>query len=419
MKLFTRYSRINLLATVFVFLLSGIAFYFLLQYVLIDQVDEDLKIEQNEIESYVGKYQHLPEVITVKDQRISYLATGKAGGRRAFSTIRMTDGNKKEKELFRQLNFFIRVDGQWYKATVSKSLEGTDDMLQSIATITFITILLMLIVSLLINRIVLRRLWKPFYDTLTAMRSFELGKKGHPEFQTTGIDEFNVMNDTLRQATEKAYQDYQHLKEFTENASHELQTPLAIIRSKMDVLIQDEHLSEPQSRAVQAAYEAIQRMSRLSQGLLLLTKIENGQYNDVTSIGLSQKIKEKLLQFGEIIESKKISVIKDLDDTVSIPMNPALADILLNNLFSNAIRYNFAGGKINVRVKTGVFEISNTGPDMPLDEQRLFRRFGKTGQTGDGIGLGLAIVQQVAAISGLTAHYLYYDQQHHFKLINN
>jgi len=164
MKLFTRYSRINLLATVIVFLLSGIAFYFLLQYVLIAQVDEDLRIEQHEIENYAGKYHRLPEIITVKDQHIVYTAAGKNGGRKTFSTLMLRDGNKKEKELFRQLDFYLSTDTGWYRVTVSKSLEGTDDMLQSIVTITFITILLMLTITLLINRIVLKKLWKPFYE---------------------------------------------------------------------------------------------------------------------------------------------------------------------------------------------------------------------------------------------------------------
>jgi signal transduction histidine kinase len=416
MKLFTRYNRINLFATVVVFLLSGISFYFLLRYVLIDQVDEDLKIEQREIETYAGKYRRLPEIITVKDQHTSYTAVSKDGGKRTFSTLRMYDGAEKEKEIFRQLRFYIDINGQWYQVLVSKSLEGTDDMMKSIVSITLITILLILVISLLVNRVLLRKLWQPFYDTLATMRQFELGKKEQPQFPVTTIDEFIIMNDTLKQATAKAARDYQYLKEFTENASHELQTPLAIIQSKLDVLIQDEHLSEPQSRAVQGAYEAIQRLSRLNQGLLLLTKIENGQYNDTGSINLSQKVKDLINQFEEMLSLKNISITNEPDDTVFMTMNPALADILLNNLFSNAIKYNFSGGTIGIVIKKGLLEISNTSLSGPLDENRLFRRFGKTGQAGDGTGLGLAIIKQAAAISGLSTEYIFRDQKHHFRL---
>ena len=416
MKLFTRYNRINLFATVIVFLLSGISFYFLLRYVLIDQVDEDLRIEQHEIENYAAKYHQLPEIIPVRDQHTSYTTIDKDGGKKTFSTIRLYERVRREKEIFRQLIFYIDVNGQWSQVMVSKSLEGTDDMTKSIVSITLFTIVLILVISFLINRLVLRKLWKPFYDSLTAMRLFELGKKEQPVFPATSIDEFKLMNDTLTHATAKAGQDYQHLKEFTENAAHELQTPLAIIQSKLDVLIQDEQLTEPQSRAVQAAYESIQRLSRLNQGLLLLTKIENGQYADTSPIDISQKITEKIIQFEEMIASKNIKVTTSLDNTVTINMNPALADILLNNLFSNAIKYNSRGGTIDIIADQGIIEISNSGDKAGLDANRLFRRFSKTGQVNDGIGLGLAIVRQVAEVSGFEAGYVYEDDQHHFLL---
>ena len=416
MKLFTRYNRINLFATVIVFLLSGISFYFLLRYVLIDQVDEDLRIEQHEIENYAAKYHQLPEIIPVRDQHTSYTTIDKDGGKKTFSTIRLYERVRREKEIFRQLIFYIDVNGQWSQVMVSKSLEGTDDMTKSIVSITLFTIILILAISFLINRLVLRKLWKPFYDSLTAMRLFELGKKEQPVFPATSIDEFKLMNDTLTHATAKAGQDYQHLKEFTENAAHELQTPLAIIQSKLDVLIQDEQLTEPQSRAVQAAYESIQRLSRLNQGLLLLTKIENGQYADTSPIDISQKITEKIIQFEEMIASKNIKVTTSLDNTVTINMNPALADILLNNLFSNAIKYNSRGGTIDIIADQGIIEISNSGDKAGLDANRLFRRFSKTGQVNDGIGLGLAIVRQVAEVSGFEAGYVYEDDQHHFLL---
>jgi len=419
MKLFTRYNRINLIATVTVFLLSGIAFYFLLNYILVDQVDEDLKIEQHEIETYAAKYGRAPEIIKVKDQHIAYIAVNSNGGRKKFSTVRMADDQEKDKDIVRQLIFYTRIGGQWYQVSVSKSLEGTDNLLQSIVTITLITILLILAISFVINRLVLRKLWQPFYEALAAMRSFDLGKKEQLVFPATGIDEFMMMNETLKQATAKAEQDYLYLREFTENASHELQTPLAIIQSKLDVLIQDEQLTEPQSRAVQAAYEAIQRLSRLNQGLLLLTKIENGQYADTAHINISQKISEKIIQFDEMIASKNITVTKTLDESVNIKMNPVLADILLNNLFSNAIKYNQEGGTIGIIADQGIIEISNSGPAAELDASRIFRRFGKTGQAKDGIGLGLAIVKQAAEVSGLEARYLYEDQRHHFLLVEN
>jgi len=419
MKLFTRYNRINLFATVIIFLLSGLAFYFLLKYVLIDQVDEDLKIEQHEIQTYAGKYHQLPEIIPVRDQRTGYMPVGKDGGERQFTSIWLKDTIEKQPELFRQLIFYITVNNQCYRVTVRKSLEGTDDMIRSIVTITLATILLILVVSFFINRLVLKKLWQPFYDSLAAMQQFELGKNKRPQFASTNIEEFSIMNETLSQATAKAHEDYRYLKEFTENASHELQTPLAIIRSKLDVLIQDENLSESQSRVVQGAYEAIQKLSRLNQGLLLLAKIENGQYTETATINVSEKINVKLEQFGELTASKGLRVTTAMDEKAVIEANPELFDILVNNLLSNAIKYTPESGNINIIVEEGLLEISNSAASAALDESRLFRRFAKSGSAKEGIGLGLAIIRQAAEVSGFETRYVFEEEQHHFLLITD
>ena len=419
MKLFTRYNRINLLATVIIFLLSGLAFYFLLKYILIDQVDEDLKIEQHEIQTYAHKYQQLPEIIPVRDQHISYMPAEKDGGERRFASMWLKDASEKEPELFRELSFYIEVNKNWYRITVRKSLEGTDNMIHSIVTITLVTILAILLVSFFINRLVLKKLWQPFYDSLSAMKQFELGKNRPPQFPKTSIEEFSIMNETLAQATTRAADDYRYLKEFTENASHELQTPLAIIRSKLDVLIQDEHLSESQSRTVQGAYEAIQKLSRLNQGLLLLAKIENGQYTETSTINVAEKITGKMDQFAELTASKNLQVRLTMDKKVMVQVNPELFDILVNNLLSNAIKYNSEGGTIDIIVEEGLLEISNTAVSEALDDSMLFRRFAKSGSAIEGVGLGLAIIRQAAEVSGFETRYLYEHQQHHFLLINH
>jgi signal transduction histidine kinase len=150
-----------------------------------------------------------------------------------------------------------------------------------------------------------------------------------------------------------------------------------------------------------------------------LTKIENGQYAGTVTINISQKITEKIVQFEEMIASKNITITTALEKPVSIKMNPVLADILLNNLFSNAIKYNLQGGMIDIIAEEGVIEISNSGDKTGLDASRLFRRFGKTGQAKDGIGLGLAIVRHAAEVSGFGVRYVYKDQQHHFLLVEN
>jgi len=271
MKLFAKYTRINLLTTIIIFLLSATAFYFVIRYILINQVDNDLRIEEREIETYVHEHGVLPEPIPVKDQKISYALVDREFLKRKFTTEHF----EGEGDSFRVLHFGITAGEKMYIATVAKSLEGTDDLTRSILLISLATILVILVTSLVINRVLLKKLWQPFYTSLDILKNFRVDKKQSLNFPSTQIDEFTFMNQTIGKTTNQAQQEYSLLKEFTENASHEMQTPLAIIRSKLDLLIQDENLSEDQSKTMQSAYTAIEKLSRLNQSLLLLAKIEN------------------------------------------------------------------------------------------------------------------------------------------------
>jgi signal transduction histidine kinase len=413
LKLFTRYFRINLLATLIIFLLASIAFYFLLWYVMIGQVDEDLKIEQREIETYVSKYHRPAEPITVKDQRISYETTDIRKKIRRFNTIQSPD--EHERDYFRQISFTLPVGDQWLLFKVSKSLEATESMNRSIIIISLLTIILILLVSLLINRWLLRRLWKPFYHTLAGIKKYRLGEKKIPAFAGSPIDEFNLLNNTLDQFIQGAEKEYTLLKEFTENASHELQTPLAIVRSKLDVMIQDPKLSESQSNAVQTAYEAIQKMSKLNQSLLLLSKIENRQFSETHSFDFKKLVEEKMADWQELWQGKNLQVSSVLEPA-PIVMNNELADILLNNLFSNAMRHTAKGASIHILLRNNNFTISNTASNGPLDPEKLFKRFSKGGQSTDQHGLGLSIVQEISEVSGKKVSYHFENGQHVFSI---
>jgi signal transduction histidine kinase len=167
---------------------------------------------------------------------------------------------------------------------------------------------------------------------------------------------------------------------------------------------------------VQGAYEAIGKLARLNTGLLLLAKIENGQYTETATINVSERIRAKLQQFGELVASKDLHITTAMDGQVHIQVNPELFDILVNNLLSNAVKYNRQSGNINIVVKEGLLEISNTATSAGLDESLIFKRFAKSGSAKEGVGLGLAIIKQAAEVSGFETSYTYKDQQHYFLL---
>jgi signal transduction histidine kinase len=404
MKLFAKYNRINVLSTVIIFLIGCVAFSALLRYVIISQVDEDLKIEKNEIVTSVNQNGHLPGVIEVHDQYTTYqiIPAQQFTGNKIY-THKAYDPTEHEKELRRTIEFDIVANNIWYRVSVSKSLEGTDELIQTIIIITIAIILLILAVTFIINRIVLRRLWKPFYQTLQTMQQFNLSDTQTLYFGNTNIDEFNHLNSILTGALGKAKHEYQTLKEFTENASHELQTPLAVIQSKLDMLIQNEKLSEAESQNIQGAYTALQGLSKLNQSLLLLTKIENNQFKEKTAINLEEILENKISQFSELWKSRNITIHTNLSGK-TVNANFYLIEILLNNLLSNATKHNINSGSISISLENNLI-VTNTGVSKQLDEKLLFKRFSKQNNATENHGLGLSIIYQICQASGFGCTY--------------
>ncbi|MDR3715061.1 MAG: HAMP domain-containing sensor histidine kinase [Puia sp.] len=415
MKLFARYSRINLMVMVGIFLLSGVVFYWLVNLVLIREMDADLVGVEERIRNYVGQHDSFPQAFSLDEARISYRTTDRRTAVRQFERITLYSDREKKMHNFRQLTFYMPCRGDWYEVTIVKPLEGLHHLSRVILIVSLSAIFVIIISSILINRVVLSRLWRPFYDTIHAISNFKLGSTSSIRFPETRIEEFAFMNESLKQATEKAEKDYHLLKEFTENASHELQTPLSIIRAKLDLLIQDDGLSQKQSEITRSAYGAVRKLSRLNQSLLLLAKIENRQFSNIETINLQEKIEEKVAQFQELWQSRGISIAYNLQKT-DIRANGELIDVLLNNLLSNASNHNLSEGSIGIELVPNQLVVSNTGLDIPLDSNRLYQRFYKGAQHTSRNGLGLSIVKQICEVSSIATVYQFTGSRHTFTL---
>ena len=417
MKLFTRYSRVNIVASILALLLGSIGYYFVIRSVLLNQLDNALKVEEAEILNFVKTRDRLPEPSNYRDQKIDFTAAT-APVPRQFINTNLPDQQQyhhhHEDQPYRQLLFSIKADGRLYTASVAMSEEETEDLLEWIMLVTAAMILLLLGTLFLANRLLLRRIWQPFYDTLEAIRRFNLSSHKPLPTRDTGIEEFKNLDSAVAQMTGKILKDYEMLKSFADNASHEMQTPLAIINSKLDLMIQDQGLEERHLRQLQAMYDAVGRLSKLNQSLLLLTKIENNQFAHADPIVLASLIEEKLVQFEDLIKARNLTVHTSLDrDEVRI--NTYLADILLNNLLINAIRHNRDGGQLDIRVQDKKLLISNTGPELLFDPTTIFDRFTK-GSHSEGTGLGLAIVKQICDNYGFPVSYSYNNGMHSFRI---
>jgi signal transduction histidine kinase len=408
MKLFTQYSRVNIVASILALLLGSILYYFTMRYVLIDQLDDSIRVEEAEILDNLRSRGQLPPPSDYHDQQISYQPAAAAVQRHYINTTRIVHHHHEEP--FRELLFSASVRGQLYTVTIGVSEEATQDLLAMIMVITAGMILLLLGTLFLANRLLLRRLWKPFYQTLAGMRNFNLSSRLPLPVRDTPIDEFRSLDETARQMTGQILKDYEMLKGFTDNASHEMQTPLAIINSRLDLLIQDHNLAETHHRPIQAMYDAIGRLRQLNRSLLLLTKIENQQFTRSDSIDMAPLIEEKLAQLEDPLQDRHLVVHKDLD-RLNLPINGYLADILLNNLLLNAIRHNQDGGDLSIRLRESSLRIANSGPALSFDPTTIFDRFVKGAHSG-GTGLGLAIVRQICDNYQFKLSYAYIDQRH-------
>ena len=412
MKLIAKYNRLTIPVIIGIFLVSSLAYYFIIHFVLIKQLDQDLEVEKTEIIRYVAKTGLLPETSNYKDQVIQFHPTDLTRFKKEYSTRQIFNPKENEQETYRKIDFLIRVKGRNYIASVLKSQQETEDIIQLILIITVAVIAFLLVALFISSRFMLRKLWKPFNDTLGQLKQFNFSSNSLFEPKKTEISEFKELNKTALVLLEKVSSDYESLKNFTENASHEIQTPLAIIKNKTELLAQMENLDESQINLIQGIYEAASRLSRLNQSLLLLTKIENRQFKITEKIHFSDILSRLVSNFEELASAKSIDIEKHISENVFLEMNESLAEILISNLLLNAIKHNHVAGKMTVFLDSNGLSVVNTGSDPQGDPSNLFRRFAKNSSAPDSLGLGLSIVKTICDACQFTPSYLVREGEH-------
>jgi len=417
MKLFSKYSRINISASILVFIIGCTAFYFLLNYILTKQIDETLETEQQEIVQYVTKWKSFPEIINTEDQQINIQNITAPMQSQHFSSSKQWNEMEKKKEWMRRLIFGVSISGRHYQVTVKKSEEQAHHLLKLIVFLAAAMIGLILLIGILINRILLKRLWQPFYATLDSAKNYSLVKQQALALPQTKISEFSLLNDTLNSMTQRIHSDYKTLKEFTGNAAHEMQTPLAVINANTESLMQYEELLKLHHPEITAIERSAKRLSKLNQSLLLLAKIESHRFEFNEMVDWKAMVEQQLDDIKELLPARKINLETKLDNCFSIS-NQQFATIITTNLINNAIRYNYENGSIHIALTQEEFIISNTSNLPPLDATMVFKRFYRHPESiADGNGLGLSIVQQICMEAGYKITYQYLQSQHVFSII--
>ena len=398
-------------------IVSAPLFYYITERLYIEETDETLILHKNEFVKY-----SLPTLKTAdiqnwnKYNRNIKIEPFKNSGKDTIFYNSYYDALDAEIEPYRELNASILIEGNPYTYSARINLVEKEDLMKSIAILFLVIISLLLIGLFVITKRLSINLWKPFYETLNQIEKFEIDKSNHPKFTETNIEEFNRLNNSIEKLITKNTSIYHSQREFIENAAHELQTPLAVFQAKIDTLIQNADFTQEQYKMLSSLNDSVSRLNRLNKNLLLLSKMENDIYNEKQTINLNEAIEKHFDFFTEQAKAKNLIIKTEMNEAVAVKSNPVLAEILISNLFLNAIRHNVSDGQVLVILSNHSLTFSNTGQSQTLVADKLFNRFSKSNPSEQGNGLGLAIIKKIADQNNWKISYSFANNFHSFSV---
>ena len=400
----------------------GVLFYYAIIDEVVDETDDTL---ENYGEILMESELHDPSILETEGSLMSFYK---------FTPISEEEG-RHYRQVFYDATVYIELededepvrvmctafrmpDGQYYELKLMISILERDDMVEAMLWYLGALFLLFLICTSIGIQLVLKGVFRPLHRLLDWLHCIQPGKEVPPLDNPTKIREFRQLSDAALDMGNRSYKAYEEQKQFIENASHELQTPLAIVRGKVELLAESEGMTEQQMEQLDEIYATLGRAVKLNKSLLLLSRIENGQYTEMEDVSVDEILDELLPDLMDIYEHKQVRLIRKREEQpFIIRCNHSLAQILVSNLVKNSLLHNREEGELQVLTTPTSLVIKNTG-DVPLDGEKLFRRFyhGMDGKK-DSTGLGLAIARSIALSSSLKLTYEWQDGMHTFRLV--
>lgn len=408
-KLIKKTSKTFLLTGLVLTVLSSIVLYFYTKSLLQDQVEESLYSTEARVvdalknDQIVLSFPPITQLKKVQHIRPEILK----------DTI-IYDPSQDEMEAFRELSTYKEIKGQIYKITVRNLVVESEDILVAIVFSNITIFVLAFLFLFFFNTTKNIKLWNPFFKNLEQMKKFSLSSNEEIQLVDSDVLEFSELKDEILLLTSKVKNDYENLKQFTENVSHEMQTPLAIIQAKIDNIINEHDINDKQFEQISSIQKDIQRLKHLNQRVTILTKIDNNQFVKVENVNITKLLEEKIENFKEL-EINYISLNSKNDLIAS--MDIYLADILINNLISNAIKHNFEEKDISITTENKTLVISNYGQNELLHPEKLFLRFYREVNSVQFSGLGLAILKKICDLYKFDLSYSFSENQHSFTLV--
>jgi hypothetical protein len=383
--------------------LSSVVLYFYTKHLLKNEVEEALYSTEARVTDALKEQQTVYSLSPVTEIKIVNTLKNKV----LKDTI-IYDPSQDEMELFRELSTFKNINGTNYQITVRNLVVESDNFLFANALSNSIIFILAFLFLFYFNTKRNLKLWNPFFMNLEQMKRFSLTSKEPLKLVESDVLEFSELKNEIILLTNKVKTDYENLKQFTENISHETQTPLAIIQAKIDNLINKYKINDKQFSQVTSIQKEIQRLKQLNKKITILTKIDNNQFRNIENIYLTVLINEKIESF------KEMQFINLFHTTESALMDSFLAEILINNSISNAIKHSEKESKITILTNVSKLTISNFGEKALINPENLFVRFYKESNDLKSTGLGLAIVKKICDFYGFKLSYQHKEQKHFF-----
>ncbi len=324
---------------------------------------------------------------------------------------------KKENEPARVLKtIFKNRQGQYFELTVSTPTIEKSDLQEAILNWIIILYLVLLILILIIMTWGFYRSMQPLYILLRWIEQYTIGKQHPLPAIKTEVTEFKQLYKATQQSVQRNQIIFEQQKQFIGNASHELQTPLAICQNRLEMLAEGENLTEEQLSEISKTLETISYLIRLNKSLLLLFKIENTPFQDHKEIQINTLIHKQLDDYQDIFSYKNIQIDIKEEDQLIVNMSEILATTLISNLLKNAYIHNIQGGNISISINNKQLIFSNTGLSKALDTEKMFQQFYQGENAPQGCtGLGLSIAKAICQIYHIQLHY-HYSNQHQFEL---
>lgn len=418
MKLQNKIGILNIALSLVFLLIAGVVLYVVTNNLVYREMDEHMEGHRRDIvaqlhEEHIG-IDHLEdfrpsgsvewlEIEPVDSDTLS-------ANYQQFSTIRFSTPSQADSSTFRRYRSVIQIDDHPFMLTLFEEITGWQEISFTIMITMFGMLVFWVALMYAGNHLAFRRLLSPFYATVRKLPTLRGPRSFTTRFHTTGTDEIDQLHKALNHMLRQLKTLFEEQKEFLQNASHELLTPLAIIRQKTDKLLKNNRLDEPSFRALTQIQETVMRMSRLSNTLLLISKIESNQFELDQEIVIPSLLDNLRRELHDFIEAKSLDFKTSVPDHMQITGNRELVYALLFNLVQNAIKFTPDGKAIEVTgrpLKEGwELKIRDQGVGIPKEKlKHIFKRFKKTYESWDeSPGLGLSIVKSICELHDFDYH---------------